>query len=199
MDAYFSAFEHIDDSKLMQLRDDLSIAWRAHIVTWASNQVKELKGDWVECGVWYGVLARTMCNYVDSSEPARTFWLFDTWGNPLAPDLNHPTYSNDMFESVVKRFQDCPNVQLVRGHVPEVFESASLERISFLGIDMNGYVAERETLERLYDRVVPGGIIYFDDSGWEYPGLRETVDDFFREKPEELLHFPSGNSLVIRI
>jgi hypothetical protein len=47
--------------------------------------------------------------------------------------------------------------------------------------------------------VVPGGIIYFDDYGWGYPDLREVVDEFFYDKPESLLHFPSGNSIVVKI
>jgi hypothetical protein len=74
-----------------------------------------------------------------------------------------------------------------------------IEKIAFIGIDMNGYLAERSVLDILYQKVVTGGIIYFDDYGWgAHSQLRETVDDFFKDKPEELLHFPSGNSIIIK-
>jgi len=43
------------------------------------------------------------------------------------------------------------------------------------------------------------GIIYFDDYGWGYPKLRKTVDEFFKDKPETLLHSPSGNSIVVKL
>lgn len=46
---------------------------------------------------------------------------------------------------------------------------------------------------------MPGGIIYFDDYGWDYPELRHVVDKFFADKKESLLHFPSGNSIVVKL
>ena len=91
------------------------------------------------------------------------------------------------------------NVSLVRGLVPEVLDQVKIEKIAFLGIDMNGSVAERAALERFYDKIVPGGVIYFDDYGWDYPDLRKTVNEFFEDKPESLLHFPSGNSIVVKL
>jgi hypothetical protein len=54
-------------------------------------------------------------------------------------------------------------------------------------------------LELLYEKVVKGGIIYFDDYGWgEKSKQREVVDDFFKDKREKLIHFPSGNSIIIK-
>ena len=42
-------------------------------------------------------------------------------------------------------------------------------------------------------------MIYFDDYGWDYPELVEVVNKFFADKPETLLHFPSGNSIVVKL
>lgn len=33
--------------------------WRAHIVTWCFNQARNLRGDFVECGTWFGTLMKT--------------------------------------------------------------------------------------------------------------------------------------------
>lgn len=98
-----------------------------------------------------------------------------------------------------ERFKTYSNVELIRGWIPEILEKIPITSIAYLSIDMNGFLAERKTLERYYDMVVPGGIIYFDDYGWNFPKLRETVDDFFSDKPEKLLHFPSGNSIVVKL
>jgi len=172
------------------------IEWRAHICTWAANQARSLGGDFVECGVWYGILSRTMCNYVDFKNHPGTFFLIDSWGE--IPGSHHG-YKEDIFDTVQKRFKDLDNVKLIRGLVPEVLDEVKSERIAFLSIDMNGAVAERAALEYFYDKMVPGGIIYFDDYGWDYPELRATVDEFFLNKQEKLLHFPSGNSIVIKV
>ena len=64
---------------------------------------------------------------------------------------------------------------------------------------MNSSEPELETLKYFYKKLVKGGIIYFDDYGWSYPELRKVVDEFFSDKPETLLHFPSGNSIVVKI
>ena len=176
--------------------------WRAHIVTWATNQAIKLDGDFVACGVYWGLLEKTICEYFDFDKfKSKKFYLVDTWGDPNTANLNHQVYKypEDIFNLVKMRFSKYSNVELVRGFVPEVLKKIPIDKISFLSIDMNGDIAERATLERYYDKIVKGGIIYFDDYGWRYPKLRKTVNEFFNDKPETLLHFPSGNSVVIKL
>ena len=193
VNAFENAFEDVPRYLDVPLKN---IEWRAHICTWAANQACKLEGDFVECGVWYGILSRTICNYVDFKNYSGTFFLVDSWGEMPG---SHHGYKDDIFTTVQKRFKDLDNVKLVRGLVPEVLDQVKSERIAFLSIDMNGAIAERAALEYFYDKMLPGGIIYFDDYGWDYPELRATVDDFFAGKPEKLLHFPSGNSIAIKI
>ena len=197
--AYNDTFALVDVKKAYSVRS-LDISWRAHIVTWAANQALKLEGDFVECGVWYGFLSRVICQYVDfETHPNKKFYLVDTWGDPEDNDKNHCNYKEDVFEVVKERFKDYPNIEFVRGFVPDILNSIQPRKISYLSIDMNGAIAERKTLERYYDLIVPGGVIYFDDYGWNYPELRNTVDEFFSDKPEKLLHFPSGNSIVVKL
>ena len=193
--SYHDAFQNIPDHVKDPIKS-LDISWRAHICTWAATQALTLEGDFVECGVWYGILSRTMCSYVDFNQLERKFYLFDTWGEQAG---SHSSYKDDIFAVVKSRFSDFNNVHLVRGLVPDVLDKVKIEKIAYLSIDMNGSIAERLTLERFYEKVVPGGIIYFDDYGWEYPELRKTVDAFFSDKPESLLHFPSGNSIIVKL
>lgn len=194
---FINAFDRAFDGVPRHLDNPLkNIKWRAHICTWAANQACKLGGDFVECGVWYGILSRTICNYVDFKNYPGTFFLIDSWGE--IPGSHHG-YRDDIFAAVTKRFDDLDNVKLVRGLIPEALGQVQSKRIAFLSIDMNGSIAERAALEYFYDKMLPGGVIYFDDYGWDYPELRATVDDFFFDKPEKLLHFPSGNSIVIKI
>ncbi len=188
------------DLNLAKKWSTLDIRWRAHITTWAAQQAARLEGDFIECGVWYGFLSKTICEYVEFETLAnKTFYLVDTWGDPDKRELNHRGYPDDVFDIVKERFKAYSNVKLVRGFVPNVLENIKVDKVAYLSIDMNGDFAERKTLERYYDLMVKGGIIYFDDYGWDYPKLRQTVDDFFKDKPESLLHFPSGNSIVVKL
>lgn len=174
----------------------LDISWRAHIVTWAGNQALRAGGDLVECGVWYGVLSKVMLEHLPIDDSGRRLYLVDAWGGA---ESTHPDYQEDVYDFVVERFSGHPSVVLCRGTIPAVLDRVTTDRIGFLGIDLNGSVAERAALETLYDRVVPGGVIYFDDYGYEFPELRATVDDFFRDRPERLLHFPTGQSIAVRV
>jgi len=197
--AYNDALALIDSKTASKFLSN-DIRWRAHIVTWAAKQAIKLDGDFVECGVWWGFLSKTICEYINFEKYTnKTFYLIDTWGDQNNKDLNHPNYQVDVFDKVSQRFSKYQNVKLIRGRIPEIFITVPVKKIAFLSIDMNGYIAERKTLETYYDIMAKGGIIYFDDYGWKYKKLRETVDDFFKDKPETLLHFPSGNSIVVKL
>ncbi len=195
--SYNSAFDGIPPSVSNILRNQ-DISWRAHICTWAATQALKLDGDFVECGVWYGILSKSICEYVDFERLDHRFYLFDSWGN-MPGSHQKESYQEDIYKLVQERFTKYQNVSLFRGLVPEVLEAVKIDKIAYLGIDMNGSIAERAALEKLYDKVVSGGIIYFDDYGWNYPELRKTVDEFFEDKPESLLHFPNGNSIVVKL
>ena len=114
---------------------------------------------------------------------------------------SNDNYSEDIYDLVRERFSKYPNVNFIRGIVPDILSvvDPKVKKIAYLAIDMNGSEPERSTLELFYDRIVPGGIIYFDDYGWGYPKLRKVINNFLKDKPETLLHFPSGNSIIVKV
>ncbi len=176
------------------------IEWRAHISTWAANQALRIgEGDFVECGVWYGVLSKTICEYLSIENFGdRKFYLVDTFGE-IQGSHTAEKYKKDIYDDVKDRFSIYPQIQIIRGVVPDCLSKITSSKIAYLAIDMNSSKPELETLKYFYKKIVKGGIIYFDDYGWEYPELRKVVDEFFSDKPETLLHFPSGNSIVMKI
>jgi len=201
--AFASAVKSVPKDASITHKHLESIEWRAHITTWAANQAlrnkEERGGDFVECGVWYGVLSKTICEYLNMKEfKDRKFYLVDTFGS-MPGSHSSLDYQKDIYQNVKDRFSNYPAVQLIRGVVPECLSEIKSSRIAYLAIDMNSSQPELATLEYFYDKMVRGGVIYFDDYGWGYPELRKVVDQFFSDKPETLLHFPSGNSIVIKI
>ena len=182
------------------LVDDIfsSIRWRAHICCWAANQAAQLEGDFVECGVWYGVLSRTIAEYISFHKTNKNFYLLDTFGNLGRNDRKE--YDPDIYDVVKKRFSEFDNVHLIRGFVPDTLTQVPSKKISYLSIDMNGVEPERHALNFFYEKMVPGGVIYFDDYGWAgHANLKLMIDDFFRDKPENILYMPTGQGIVIKI
>ena len=174
------------------------IIYRAHIVTWAANQVKHLKGDFVELGVFYGHLSNVIVNYDPSILNNRKFYLVDPWGELGESAFTNPLYNYDIFDAVKKRFSSTKNIYFIRGTVPNVLIDIEVESVALLMIDMNGHEAELAALEFFYEKMVKGGIIYFDDYGGRWGKLREVVDTFILDKPETLLTFISPNAILIK-
>jgi len=206
--------ESFESACLGHPQDDRSpiseIIWRAHICTWAAGHALELLVndkhshdvgggiDYVECGVFHGVLSKTICDYLDfGTFKESKFYLIDTWGKAIGSHPS-PRYQDDIFESVSARFSNHKNVNLIRGVIPKILSDVTSNKIGYLSIDLNDHEAERSVLEYFYDKIITGGVIYFDDySG--FPKTREMINDFFRDKPENLLHFPTGQSIVLKV
>jgi predicted O-methyltransferase YrrM len=56
-------------------------------------------------------------------------------------------------------------------------------------------------LEYAYPRLVPGGVVVFDDYGWDPKGYeqRDVIDEFCRPLPESLIALPSGQALLTKL
>lgn len=173
------------------------IDWRVHICTWAASQVESVHGDFIDCGVWYGALPKTICEYIDIDSANRKYFMVDSWGSDISVQ-NNAKYSEDIYKLVQQRFSNYKSVELIRGVVPEALIQVSTTKIAFLALDMNGSVAELQALEYFYPMLSVGAIVYLDDYGWNFPELRTAVNAFLSNKPEDLLVFPSGNAIFIK-
>jgi O-methyltransferase len=50
-----------------------------------------------------------------------------------------------------------------------------------------------------YPRLVPGGVILCDDYGFTTcPGVRRAVDEFMADKPEHVVHVPTGHGFLVK-
>lgn len=84
----------------------------------------------------------------------------------------------DAVESLLKEFDFLSNVRLIPGDVLETLKQHKPEKISILRLDTDWYESTKFELEKLYERLVPNGILIIDDYG-HWKGARLAVDDFF--------------------
>lgn len=154
----------------------------------------------VECGVWYGFLARTTLKLFKQRGVDVAFHLIDLFGQDINYFKGKGKYSEysdtAILDAVIERFQDM-NAIIHQGLVPEVFnrpDIQSLTKISFLSSDLNGAQAEKDTLEYFFPKLAVGGIVYADDYGCQgYEKSREVFDDMILDKciPLKSLHSPA--------
>ena len=98
-------------------------------------------------------------------------------------DISH--LENKYFSDVGEIFENCKrfdNVSLVSKTFEEALPSMN-NKIAILHIDADLYESYLTCLNNLYENIIDGGTIIFDEYySHKYPGARTAVDEFFEDK-----------------
>lgn len=137
------------------------------------------EGDYAECGVWRGDAAEYISQRMNENA---SLWLFDSFqGHPEPGEHDnaqqHPKgrYADTSLEQVRKRV---PEAFIVPGWLPETLGMVSDRKFRFVRVDTDHYASTKGITEFFLSRMVPGGIIEFDDYGHEEcPGATKAVNE----------------------
>ena len=89
---------------------------------------------------------------------------------------------------------------LVKGFFIETLPTLPEKQYLMAIIDCDLYSSHMDSMSYFYERLLPGGIMFFDDyhSG-QYPMAKQAINEFLEEKPEKLFHIgfatPKGNNV----
>lgn len=184
---------------------EANIQWRAYVACWAADKAKHLEGDFVECGVNRGGMARTVIDYVDFSRLNKKFYLLDTFNGLCEKYLSAGEKARDShweyeecYEAVKDTFRDF-NVEIIRGTVPDTLPQVDARRVSFLSLDMNCALPEIAAAEFFWDKLVSGAVMVLDDYGWpDHAEQRIAFDRFAASKQVRVLPLPTGQGLIFK-
>lgn len=180
------------------------LRWRVFVTCWAAQHAKLLPGDFVECGVNRGGMARAVMEYVNFSTMDKKFYLLDTYCG-IPKEMKHSSaplefgYS-ECFEDVKKTFAQFSNVRIIRGTVPKTLRDVESDRIAYLSIDMNCAEPEIAAAEFFWDKISPGGVLVLDDYCYseQYRLQNEAFNDFAKARNVEVLALPTGQGLIFK-
>lgn len=152
------------------------------------NKMKFKKG--CEIGTAFGthsefILQNTNVDTLYSVDPYRHFSKGE-FNDPM--NLNQD-YFDVLYEMVKKRLATFLHRSiLIRATSMEAYTKIKNNELDFVYIDGNhSYKSVKEDLETWYEKVRPGGLISGDDYGHpEFPGVKQAVDEFFKNKNLEL-------------
>jgi O-methyltransferase len=188
----------------------LSIHWRAYVACWAASYASKLDGDFVECGVNRGGLARAIVDYVGFERLNKNFYLIDTFSGLVSAYLSqeeiekgipstYSYYNDNSAELVRKTFAPFKNVNIVQGIVPDVLPSLPITRVAFLSLDMNCTMPEISAAEFFWQRMVAGGVMVLDDYGNpQHCEQQKAFDRFARDRGVQVLALPTGQGIVFK-
>src|SRR5439155_23359901 len=111
----------------------------------------QLDGDFVECGAYTGVGMKTVVDYLGGTAFPKAFWGYDIFEHDDSM-LNHAMreHGRGLYERVQNKFLTYPQINLIKGLIPQVFENSCPDRIAYLHIDLNQAPAEIAALEHLF-------------------------------------------------
>ncbi|CEN83850.1 CalS11 [[Clostridium] sordellii] len=167
------------------------------------KKIVNIPGEVLEFGVYKGASIIRFATYRELLENtySRKIIGFDIFGE-------FPKTDNDDDNKFIQRFEEqggngiskealedfikhkkINNIELIKGNVfdtlDEFLEKNKQIKISLLHLDLNVYKPTKFILEKLYERMIPGGIIVFDDYG-TVKGATDAIDEFLKEKNKKI-------------
>ena len=192
-----------------------TLLWRHWIVSYSTKYAIEFtkteEYNFVECGVGDGLSALYTLAEIRANEknlPQSKMHLFDSWGPMKEKDLldseieSKGRYSElklDTTKNNLKKFEDL--IVYHKGYVPEVFTQIpkSPSSIVYIHIDLNSTKPTIDCLKYFFPKLVVGGVILFDDYGWNnHKDTKHAVDSFFKDKPGILMQLPTAQAIYFR-
>jgi len=173
------------------------------------EQSSKFKAAIIEVGVWRGGTAGLIAYKAKKSGNASTVYLVDTFqGVVKASEKDnyykggeHKDTSMEITENLVKGTLGLKNIKILKGIFPEETMQyiPENEKFCFCHIDVDVYQGAKEITSWIWDRMVIGGIIVFDDYGmWCTEGITKFVDEE-RLKPGKMVFINlNGHAVFVK-
>jgi hypothetical protein len=152
------------------------------------DQIVDVPGDIAECGVAYGDSLIVLCTLSQLEGKNRVVYGFDSFEGfpePTAEDHSpRAPKKGDFADATLERVRqairkaDVREPVLVKGfleHTLPQFKSS----LALVHLDVDIYSSYKTGLTELFDRVMPGGIVAFDEYKHpKWPGATQAIDEF---------------------
>jgi len=169
-----------------------------------TEYIQAIDGDIIECGVWKG----GMGIFLRKIFPNKKLWLADSFSGFQDPTKAKYSFSKEThklggmtvpYADVIQTFEtngvDINDINFLVGYVDDTLSNADIQSLSLLRIDVDAYSATKEVLDHLYDKVVTGGYIIFDDTC--LVETRHAIHDFFTAREIEIkLRHPESDEII---
>ncbi|MCA9050260.1 MAG: class I SAM-dependent methyltransferase [Planctomycetaceae bacterium] len=162
-----------------------------------------LPGDVIECGVYRGTSVQKIGRILATKAPEKCVYACDSFEGFPEDEVGRVDVGFFRFLSRIrKKFRMCADTpgrlqkifslfnirgEIVKGYFSETLGRFKDHKFCFIHLDCDIYSSYMDCLNTLYDNLVPGGVVVFDDyRSPKWPGAEKAVNEFFADHPEEV-------------
>jgi len=173
------------------------------------EQASKLEGSLIEVGTWRGGTGAILAGKADLCGIDDPVYLCDTFEGVVKAGPKDSKYkggehadtSIQQVEELIHERLHLENVRILQGIFPE--ESSHLiedSRFRLCHIDVDVYQSARDIVDWIWDRMVVGGLIIYDDYGFSgTDGITKHVDEQRGLSDRLVIHNLNGHAVIIKI
>ena len=201
---YCAIRENVTRRKITGIPND-----RCYTLVELVRQIKHIPGNIAECGSRFGKSSLFILGGFGSGSDKKMhiFDSFEGISKPNERDLDTAgktvwesgelAVAEDILHQNLKEYEG--RFVTYKGWIPERFREIEDEHFCLVHIDVDLYDPTRDSVEFFYPRLNRGGLMICDDYGSGYcPGAKAAFDEFFADKPENVISLATGQCVVIK-
>ena len=204
-DAFMKIYSQIKENTLVDI-------YRCYELWQLVQKVQSLNTDAavLEVGVWRGGTAGIMAQQLSNLKSTATLYLADTFTGVAKAGINdrlykggeHSDTSQQIVEHVLKNKSEYLHYKILKGIFPEDTAHAIKESEEFglCHIDVDVYESAKDILEWVWVKLIPGGVVVFDDYGFHScTGVTKLVDEYRNYPDRQIIHNLNGHAIMIKL
>jgi O-methyltransferase len=174
------------------------------------EQIAKLKnGSIIEIGVWRGGTGALIAKQAKNCGIEERVFLCDTFTGVVKAGAKDSVYkggehaetSRQVLEELIMTRMNLDNVEILEG----IFPDQTGQRIEdlqfrFCHIDVDVYQSAKDIVDWIWDKMVPGGIIVYDDYGFSgCVGITKHVEEQMKCKDRLVIHNLNGHAIILKL
>ena len=187
----------------------LNDIYRCHELWSLVEQVKNLQGSIIEVGVWKGGTGAIIAKKAKLCGIKENIYLCDTFTGVVKAGSKDSSYKGEEHEdtsiqeveNLIYDRLNLDNVIILQGIFPDQTSGAVEQEIFRLcHIDVDVYQSAKEITEWVWDKLVIGGIIVYDDYGLTAcDGIKKYVEEQKLKSDRLFIYNLNSHALMIKI
>jgi len=176
------------------------------------RRIADIPGEVCEVGCYRGLSAYLIASTLYQIKKQVCFHICDSFAGLSEFSVVDKSHYHNMdrlkkrqgfacpLEVVQQNLREFDFIAYHQGWIPAPFQALVNTRFCFVHIDVDLYQPTRDSFEFFYPRLMPNGVMVFDDYGTEkFPGARAAIDEYLSQARDAFfVALPSGQAFLLK-